>query len=132
MVRLILLLALMFPIVGNANTKKLDCVGVSAENYWIKALLVNPAEKTVTLTAEGGPISRKAVLVSASEMSFDKPVYAFNLPPLDMNIPVTNAFKLSYIGPYWRLINAGLLKVDGTFTLRAIEKTATFHCSEVV
>lgn len=131
MARLLVLIILVFPLVGNANSKKLSCVGVNAENYWVKALLVNPAEKTVALTAEEGPIVRKAVLVNASEMSFDKPVYAFNLPPLDLNTPVTNVFKLFYIGPYWRLINAGLLKVNGTFTLRAIERTATFQCREI-
>ncbi len=128
--RLLLLITLIFPLDGNASSKKLSCVGVSEENYWIKALHVNPADKTVALTTEGGPLSWNAILVNASEMSFDKPVYAFNLPPLDSSTPVTNVFKLFYVGSHWRLISAGLLEVDGTFTLRAIEKAATFECSE--
>jgi hypothetical protein len=84
----------------------------------------------VTLHLSDGPSPRAAVLTNSTESQFGKPVYAFNLPPLPGSEPVTNLFKLFYTGSSWRLIDAGLLEVNGTFTLRAIGESVAVQCKE--
>ncbi len=96
----------------------------------MKRLVVDPASKTVTLHLSQAPTPRQAVLTNAAEFQSGKPVYAFSLPPLPGDENVTNVFKLFNTGREWRLIDAGLLEVNGTFTLRALGKSVVMRCTE--
>lgn len=115
---------------NGASAQKLSCTDATSKHLWVKQLLVDSKAKSVTLSLAQPPSPRTATLTNSSETQFGKPVYAFNLPPLEGSAPVTNVFKLFYTGTEWRLIDAGLLEVNGTLTLRALGQSAVFTCKD--
>lgn len=114
----------------SAHAGDLTCVVPKNQQLWVKQIIVTPASRKVTLHLTDSPSPRVAVLTNSTESQFGKPVYAFNLPPLPGSEPVTNLFKLFYTGSTWRLIDAGVLAVNGTFTLRAIGQSTVVECKE--
>ena len=128
--RSLLLALLLTTIACSAFAQQLSCADRANEHLWVKKVRVDAKAKTVFLTLAQAPTSRKAVLTNASESQFGKPVYAFNLPPVEGAEPVTNVFKLFYTGTEWRLIEAGLLQVNGVLTLRALGQSVALTCKE--
>jgi hypothetical protein len=117
-------------IAAPVQAQNLVCTDAANEARWVKKLVVDTKAKSVTLTLTQGPSPRTAAIANSSESQFGKPVYAFNLPPLEGMAQVTNVFKLFYTGTEWRLINAGLLEVNGVLTLRALGQSSRFECRD--
>lgn len=123
-----LIAAALVAVAGSCSAQKLACTDASNKHLWVKKLLVDFQAKSVTLTLAQPPSPRIATIVDASESQFGKPVIAFNLPPLEGGPPVTNVFKLFHTGAEWRLVDAGLLEVNGRLALRALGDSVAFNC----
>lgn len=98
----------------HALAAELWCEDTGNQHLLVESLVINEHAKSVTLKLRQGTSPREAVLVNSSEMQFGERVYAFNLPPEPNEAKVTNAFKLFKATDTWRLIDAGLLEVNGT------------------
>lgn len=128
MQRLITLAALLVVSAGNCAAKDLICTDRSNSHLWVKRLSIDVQARTVALSVVDEPTPRIAQLIDATEVQSGKPVFAFNLPPAPNDAPITNVFKLFHTGSEWRLIDAGLLAVKGTLTLRALGQSVAFVC----
>jgi hypothetical protein len=124
----ILLAAFLVASTGVCEAKDLVCTDRGNAHLWVKRLSIDVQAKTVTLSVLNESTPRVARLTNASEVQFGKPVFAFNLPPAQDAEPVTNVFKLFHTGSEWRLVDAGLLAVNGTLTLRALGQSVVFVC----
>ena len=124
----VLLGALVFAI-SESKASDLRCTDDGNEHLWIKSLVVDEEAKIVTLNLKESPSPQQAHLVDTKERQSSEPVYAFNLPPEAGAEKVTNVFKLFKVGKSWRLIDAGLLEVNGVFTLRALGDSVVFSCT---
>jgi hypothetical protein len=124
----IVLTTLLAAAVGECTAKDLVCTDRNNSHLWVKRLSIDVQAKTVALSVINESTPRIAQLVNTAEVQFGKPVFAFNLPPAPNSEPVTNVFKLFYTGSEWRLVDAGLLEVEGTLTLRALGRSVAFVC----
>lgn len=119
------------PAAPAATAPNLSCRDATGQHLWVKKLDIDVRARTVTLHVTDAPKQRVAVLVDSSERQAGHAIYAFNLPPLFKEEPVTNVFKLFHTGKEWRLIEAGLLDVRGTLALRALGQSVPYQCRDV-
>jgi hypothetical protein len=124
----VLISAVMFGI-AEAKAADLRCVDESNGHSWIKSLVVDEEAKAVTLSLKESASPRKVRLIDTKQLQFGEPIYAFNLPPEPGAEKVTNAFKLYKVGAKWRLIDVGLLEIDGVLTLKALGDSTVFACT---
>lgn len=115
---------------AHALAVELRCKDTQNSHLLVESLVINEQAKSVTLNLRQGTSPREVLLVTSSEVQFGERVYAFNLPPEPNQAKVTNAFKLFKATGAWRLIDAGLLDVNGTLTLRAIGTSVPIECSK--
>jgi hypothetical protein len=126
----ILLFAITFGIT-EAKATSLRCVDEADEHAWIRSVVIDEEAKVVTLTLKESASQVKARLIGTEQRQFGEPIYAFNLPPEPGAEKVTNAFKLFKVGAKWRLIDAGLLEVNGVLTLKALGDSTVVSCARV-
>jgi hypothetical protein len=116
-----------------ASAKDLICVHHGAEPYWINKVSIHLDTKTVDV--DEGPYQARVSVIHGKVAYADEkaingyPAVAFATPQtLDTNS--LNLFKLFRSANGWRLIDTGVLYVNGELTLKALGHSEPFDCSD--
>jgi hypothetical protein len=119
-------LALGFP----AAAKQITCQHGGSGKFWINWITINTETKVVTI--DQGPYESRVKVVQGVLRYADDgaingyPAFAFDTPT--DNPAQRNVFKLFKPLNEWRLIDAGVLYVDGQPTLVALGEGVAFDC----
>ena len=125
-------LAAVLALGGPATAKELTCRYRGLGKFWINRITINTETKVVTI--DEGPYEARAAVVQGVLRYADDgkingyPAYAFDAPA-GGNPMQRNLFKLFKPLGEWRLIDAGVLNVDGQPTLVALGDGAAFDCN---
>ena len=111
--------------------EELKCSHKGLDEYWINKITIDTETKKVLLDV--GPYRAPVSVIEGELIYADDskingyPAYAFNAPAGSKPNQI-NAFKLFHVFNSWRLIDAGILFMDGRPTLVALGSTTEFNC----
>lgn len=115
------------------SAKDLICVHHGTDPYWINKVSIRIDSKTVSV--DEGPYHAKAAVIHGRMVYADArmingyPAVAFTTQQTgDPNS--LNLFKLFRTFNGWRLIDTGVLYVNGELTLKALGQSEPFDCND--